>query len=279
MGMLVYRDTDAKSKALEIAKVLFSHGVKIGVFDQDTLFFPISEGNVQLVSLVLDRGASPTAKLSGYTPTELALKYSQKEHDLLISWGGIPVDKRGAVQLALAEAASRGDIAGMEGAVKAGARIDGTDADGRTALLNAVRNGIYEHRQAEAIWWLLDAGVDPKVKGESGLSGIEGIPLHVFVVMNKYPFQGVARRPEARALVEETFTRLLKAGAKISGMDSKGRAPLHIAAREDNVRAAELLIQEGARVMARDEQGRTPLDYAESASMIQLLKKHGATGR
>lgn len=62
-------------------------------------------------------------------------------------------------------------------------------------------------------------------------------------------------------------------------MDSKGRTPLHFAAQADNLRAAELLIREGARIMARDEQGRTPLDYAESASMIQLLKKHGARER
>jgi uncharacterized protein len=74
-------------------------------------------------------------------------------------------------------------------------------------------------------------------------------------------------------------TTLIKAGAKVSGMDSRGRTPLHIAAEFDDVRAAEVLIQEGARVMARNVTGRTPLDYAESAPMIKLLKARGATER
>src|SRR5262249_53250562 len=274
----LYGGRDAHSKALEVANVLFSNGAKLGVLDRDILFVPILVGNVQLVSLLLDRGALPTAKVEGYTPTALALKYSQKEvYDLLVSRGGIPVSQRDAAQLTLVESAARGDIVGMERVVKAGARTDGADANGMIALINAVRSAIYERRQAEAIWWLLDAGADPNVKGESGFSGLEGITLHIFVAMNKHPLQGVDKKPEAKALAEETFTRLLQAGAKVSGMDSKGRTPLHFAAQSDNVRAAELLTRAGARVMARDAQGRTPLDYAESAPMIQLLKQRGAT--
>ncbi len=188
LGMLVHHDEDANKKALEIAKLLFSSGAKLGVFDLGILFFPISAGNVQLVSLLLDRGVSPTAKVEGYTPSELALKYSQKEiYDLFVSRGGIPVNEERGAQLALVEAASGGDIAGMEGALKAGARIDGADADGRTALINAVRIPTYDRRRAEAVWWLLDKGADPNVKGESGFSGVEGIPLHIFVTMNNYP--------------------------------------------------------------------------------------------
>jgi ankyrin repeat protein len=187
-----------------------------------------------------------------------------------------------AAQLALVEAASTGDIAGMERAVNAGARINDADPDGHTALINAVRYPIYHSERAEVVWWLLKVGADPNVKGDSGIGGVEGIPLHIFIVMNKDPFQGAAGKagtPESKALVEETFARLIHAGAKVSGMDSQGKTPLHLAAKDDNVRAAELLIREGARVMAKDAKGRTPLDYAESASMIRLLKKNGATER
>ena len=93
------------------------------------------------------------------------------------------------------------------------------------------------------------------------------------------PFNG-EKGPELRQLAEDTLARLFKAGAKVSGVDEKtGQTPLHIAARINNVRAAEIFIKEGATVMPKDRLGKTPLDYAESAAMIRLLKENGAIER
>ena len=71
MAMAFSQVPNANAKAVEIANVLFASGARLGSADRGILFFPISHGNLQLVSLLLDRGASPTAKTEDYTPAEL----------------------------------------------------------------------------------------------------------------------------------------------------------------------------------------------------------------
>jgi ankyrin repeat protein len=227
---------------------------------------------VKLVGLLLDHGASVTEDLEGYTPTELAKKYDQEAvYQLLISRGGIPVDSSSAAQLALVDAAGTGNVERMEKALKDGARINENEVGSRqTALVAALRWPTVDPRWFVAARWLLDHGADPNLKGEDGL------PLHVFIFANAKTMNGSGL---GRDLADITLGRLIKAGAKISAMDDNGQTPLHVAAKKDNVRAAEILIKEGAKIMPKDRAGKTPLDYAESSAMIKLLKQNGATER
>jgi ankyrin repeat protein len=257
-----------KYLAVEITKLLFANGAKLGPFDRDILFHPIARGNETLVGLLLDHGASVTDKIEDDSPSELAKRYGQDGiYSLLVARGAVPVDSRVAAQLSLIEGAANGDLQRMEKALNEGANVNVVRSQ-QTALVAALRVPTYDPRWPVAAWWLLDHGADPNLAGELG------VPLHVFISSNADTMKKPAGME--RNLADITFDRLLKAGAKISGADDTGRTPLHVAAKSDNLHAAELLIKEGAKVMPRDNQRKTPLDYAESAAMIKLLKENGA---
>jgi hypothetical protein len=64
--------------AVEITKLLSAAGAKLGPYDRTILFQPIADGNTKLVGLLIDKGASVTGDLEGFTPTELAKACCQR---------------------------------------------------------------------------------------------------------------------------------------------------------------------------------------------------------
>jgi ankyrin repeat protein len=232
------------------------------------LFFPISEGNLELVD-----NASVFKKLSGFTPAELALRYEREDiYRFLIARGTIPVDRGTKAQLLLVQTTGTGNIDGMAKAIDEGAQINAVGSTNQTALVAALRIGVNRPSESEAGWWLLKKGTDPNKVSESYFKDLQGVPLYLLLAMT-------IKRPESQTLMASTLALMLDKGAKVSGMDSKGRTPLHIAAKYDQLRAAEILISRGTKIQPTDEFGKMPLDYAESGPMIQLLKSHGAIER
>jgi hypothetical protein len=158
-------DATEAGPTVDVAKLLFNAGAKL----RDTsLFFPISSGNVEMVRLLIDKGASPTAKIEGFTPPELARKYGQTAvYDYLISRGGVAVDSSVTAQLMLiAAAANAATTSTMERAIREGARVDGVGPDGRTPLSLSI------HRLAPTI-------TEPTRTGEqkAALKGLTGSPF------------------------------------------------------------------------------------------------------
>ena len=270
-------DSDViEERALVIANLLFEHGAEIGPHDLHILHIPVYSGQKDLVTLLLKKGASPTARDLGYTPTELASKWDEKAiYDLLIANGGKAVTKRNAAQIALVEAVQSDKHFKMRQAIKDGAHINDPDVSGTTPLLSALDKPVYDADHAASVRWVIENGADVNRRGKaSGFDDANEMALHLFVRRNPLSMNGDDEN--ARWDAEQTLLLILEAGAKVSGMDAKDMTPLHWAAKADNLRAAEILIEAGSRISPRDMAGKQPLDYAESASMIKLLKDYGA---
>jgi len=273
------KNEDKKERVFHIAKLLLDHGAKIGGSENDILFSPIAEGHLQLVKLLLDNGASPFINIEGESPMEWAVYYQQDNiANLLEKYGVHKVSTRDEAQIklmkAIADSTINYGLNKISDALLSGARINESDSSGRTPLIQALRFPVYRIEQVLVIRYLLNQGADPNMSGESGFRDLDGIPIHIAVVMNTLSMNKPDNNSDKIAI--EVLRELIKHGARVSAMDRRGRTPLHLASKKDNVMAAQLLLESGCRVMAKDSLGKTPLDYAESKEMISLLKRHGA---
>lgn len=262
-------------KKYEIIKLLFDHGAKIFPESNIRLIYAIHDGNLPLVRLLVERGMSPKNKEGDYLPTHLALRYNQQAvYDLLIEMGATPVDASDSAQSRAVKAASYCDVKEFQEAVESGASVNRKDASGKTALIGLLDSPLWLRREcSDLAMWLVDNGAN---LDESGLSPYE-MPLHLFIISNAKEMPNKGGLVGAQARVEKVFRYMLSNGAKVSGVDYRGLTPLHVAAKENSLWSAKILIQVGAKVKSKDKTGKTPLDYAESADMIALLKKNGAT--
>jgi hypothetical protein len=107
---------------------------------------------------------------------------------------------------------------------------------------------------------LLDAGADANDPDTEGYTALHS----------------AACRPEIAKL-------LIERRADVNALAKDSSTPLHEAARLGSVAVARHLLAGGAKVNATDKDGETPLsladDFGEGAEIIDLLVRHGATGR
>ena len=263
----------SEETSLAIANALFAHGAKVSnIYNDDILFFPISQGWAKFTELLIQNGANPRKKLEGQSPMEWAVHYNQPKVAEVLRAHGIPsIDTKKSALLRFIAAASRDEIDEMNHLAHE-ERVDVNAKDDRdqTALIVALRNPIYKEQQYRTISLLLKLGADPNVTGESLYTDLEGIPIHLAVAANVYTLNEPS--DDSKRLATQVIKDLLKHGGKVAHRDSMSRTALHIAAKHDNLVAAEILVAHGATIMPRDNSGKTPLDYAESATMINFLK-------
>lgn len=274
------KNQETLSQGIEAIQLLLKNKAKLQYCDGSILFWPITQGKYEIVKILLENGADasfwPKDALGdsyNFTPIEQAIADG---HDsivnLLIEHGATKPNEKHAVKLRLIESAKFGTVSELKEQIVKGVDINSRNINGETVLINAL-NGIYGYETYLKIIYILDAGGDPNLKGVGTILG-NTIPLNEAVLMSSFLFKAKKRD---KSYAEQILKVLIKKGAYISGTDDSGQTPLHIAAKYNNLYAAQLLINSGSKVMPKDKMGKTPLSYAQSAEMIKLLKKYGAT--
>jgi len=254
---------EAEEKAIAIFDVLFEAGAQLRPYDNQVLYWPVSQGARKVTKYLLDRGANPNAgDNSGSTPVTLGTYYGHPDIvGLLVEYGAKPLDSVTSTQIRFIAAAGRGDVIALKRELSNGARVNSQSSDNKTALVEAVSRGHFR-----IVKDLLALGTSPNLTGE--FLGMK-TPLHAAVFQGKWEFE--------KGNAAEIMQLLLKAGAHVSSTDTYNQqTPLHIAAKLNNPVSAKILLDAGAKVMPKDAQGKTPLDLAESADVIKLLKSYGA---
>lgn len=274
------RDSDVVSQGCKALNILFNAGAKLGKDESGILFFPIAYGQTCTVEVLLNNGASATHwdknKIgTALTPIETAEAYGYKEiADLLIKYGATPISSETILQLRLVQITKIGSLMQLQEIIRKGAQVNTADSGNQTALISAASTlFIRVPEDCAKVFYLIDQGADINLAGEGDYG--ETTPLHALIYYSSFKLKS----GKDTSCVKQLIDYFIDKGAYVSRQDNIGSTPLHIAAKYNNLYAANKLLSAGCKIMTKDFKGKTPLDLAVSKEMIKLLKKYGAKER
>lgn len=267
LALIGAKEADAPQRAERMLRALFKAGAKL-TGDRDELFVPISYGYERIITLLLDQGANPHARIYGYTPAELSIKYGHQKLLPLFYARSVPkIDEKTTAQIDFVHAASRQQLNDMQSAIENGAEVDAPDPAGSIAIVQLFTMPLIEPIGYNSLKWLLTE-LNADVTAVE-LSEEKSTALHKLIERNSF-------RQADYFTTSVIAEALLDRGAEVSAIDYLGRTPLHYAAKYGNILTARVLVRSGAKVMARDMFGKTPIDLAKSGEVISLLRAAGA---
>lgn len=234
----------ARNNKAEILKQLLANGAdpdqRVGVRNETALIRAAFWGHTEIVNLLIEAGADPSAKDNGGNT-------------------------------AFHEAVSRGKREVAKLLFEKGAECDARNDMGLTPFFLAAANG-----QQETAIWMLELGADPNIRSEavvdtpvSYAAKKDQIKLLEALIEKKadinvvgdggnMPLHHGASRCNSRIV-----TALLQAGADVDIMNERGMTPLHMAANSsypDQTAVIDLLLKAGADISKKTKGGKTAID-------------------
>jgi uncharacterized protein len=159
-------------------------------------------------------------------------------------------------EIALLEAAAKGDTAKAKALLDQGVNVNLKGSDGRTPLTEAAFAG-----HAEMVKLLLDKGGDPSIKKMDGADAFALGQGHKEVAEI---FQGISSLIEAAGTGDtKTVKTLLDKGISPNAKDAGGRTPLTEAAWNGHTEIIKLLLERGANPNIKKSDGASPADLAK----------------
>ena len=199
-----------------------------------------SSGHIELVQMLLKKGADPTKSNWYGSALHCAAEAGRSQVVKILADTGMDVDLRDNFgRTSLHCAAAEGHLSTIEALLDKGADLNARDEEGQMMIHYAARRG-YEG----LLWRLLKEGkVDAAAKGVAGETMLHG-----------------AASGDKRNIIR----LLLKFGAPIDAGDDRGYTPLHYATLSGKKEVAAMLIEEGADVNVEAKDGFTTISFVRS---------------
>ncbi len=279
----------AEKNLLGAVKELIENDAEINIKDhlgKTALHLAIEKGHLEVVEELIKNGADVDRKEDlGWTPLHLAIEKGHLKMVEELIKNGADVNSKeelGRTPLHIAK-----DTALVKMLLENGADNNARDNEGRTPLHFAVLFDFFPKLTA-----LLETEAEIDLQDEKGKT-----PLHLALENKNYFLARKLLDAKAKSNIQDndglTALHLVMMDSCILDpnllalhhelpldiCDNKGRSPLHIAVRKNNIFGVDFLLKKGANTALKDGKGRTVLDIPSTFTVIktQLEKSQEKT--